>query len=421
MSHPHIAGIYGVEENDDVFALVMELVEGEDLSQRIFRGAIPIDEALLGTAAYMSPEQAKRKVADKRTDIWAFGCVLYEMLTGKRAFDGEDVSEALAAVLRADPDWTLLPVATPESVRAIVRGCLDKDRKRRIGDIAVPLFLFAHPSIDASAKTAGGRDVWRYAATAAFVAVAMSALVAFAAWRYTHSAGRTVARFAIVLPEGQILGSGRGGLAALSPDGSQIAYVASGQLRTGTVHFNFSESGSLVYVPGPASVSRQSANLVLVDPAGHVELLKLPPAPHEHPRLSPDGMKIVFGTDDGKNADVTVGKRGASLPSTSSPSTRPGSNACTCCSLSKSRVAACIWPVAPRTPDGAWVTQQARQVAWALGDRAEPVRFLTRDHDRKFTNSFDAVFQAQGSRIIRTPIQVPQANAIGAVRSDGPV
>src|SRR5262249_2434040 len=210
LNHPHIAGIYGVEESGDVFALVMELVDGEDLSQRISRGAIPLDEALpiakqiaealeaaheqgvvhrdlkpanikvredgtvkvldfglakfveatvlstvgsltqsptittpamtalgiiLGTAAYMSPEQAKGKPADKRSDIWAFGCVLYEMLTGTRAFDGDDVSDTLAAVLRADPDWTRLPVATPGSIRALLAGCLDKDRKRRISDI----------------------------------------------------------------------------------------------------------------------------------------------------------------------------------------------------------------------------------------------------------------------------------------------
>src|SRR5580765_3343054 len=178
LNHPNIAGIYGLEESGGVSALVMELVEGEDLSRRIARGAIPVDEALpyarqiaealeaaheqgivhrdlkpanikvrsdgtakvldfglakamepaagsspnvsqsptlttpamthagmlLGTAAYMSPEQAKGRAADKRSDMWAFGCVLFEMLTGTRAFEGEDVSDTLAAVLRGEPN-----------------------------------------------------------------------------------------------------------------------------------------------------------------------------------------------------------------------------------------------------------------------------------------------------------------------------
>src|ERR1700675_3517464 len=182
LNHPNIGGIYGLEERGGVTALVMELVEGEDLSQRIARGPIPIDEALpiakqsaealetaheqgiihrdlkpanikvrpdgtvkvldfglakamepvgraphvsqsptittpamtqagmiLGTAAYMSPEQARGKALDKRTDIWAFGCVLYEMLTGTRAFAGDDVSDVLASVLAREPDWARLP------------------------------------------------------------------------------------------------------------------------------------------------------------------------------------------------------------------------------------------------------------------------------------------------------------------------
>ena len=97
---------------------------------------------LLGTAAYMSPEQAKGKPADKRSDLWAFGAVLYEMLTGKRAYDGEDVSDTLAAVLRGDPDWAALPVRTPAAVVTAMRRCLEKDRKQRardIGDVSLAL------------------------------------------------------------------------------------------------------------------------------------------------------------------------------------------------------------------------------------------------------------------------------------------
>ena len=83
---------------------------------------------ILGTAAYMAPEQARGKTVDKRADIWAFGCVLYEMLTGKRAFEGDDVVDVLGAVARLEPDWTALPHATPPVIRRLVRGCLEKDR-----------------------------------------------------------------------------------------------------------------------------------------------------------------------------------------------------------------------------------------------------------------------------------------------------
>src|SRR5262245_57108624 len=196
LNHPHIAGIYGVDTTGDTMFLVLELVEGETLADRISRGgAIPISEAMaiarqiaealqaahdkgiihrdlkpgnvaltadnqvkvldfglakamegapaaqsslpgasmsptlslamteagfiLGTAAYMSPEQAKGRPADKRSDVWAFGCVLFEMLTGKRAFDGEDASDTLAGILRGDPDWNALPQNTPAYLREI--------------------------------------------------------------------------------------------------------------------------------------------------------------------------------------------------------------------------------------------------------------------------------------------------------------
>jgi eukaryotic-like serine/threonine-protein kinase len=208
LNHPHIAHIYGLEHSDGVRALVMELVEGEDLAQRLTRGPIPLDEALpiakqiaealeaaheqgiihrdlkpanvkvrsdgtvkvldfglskamepasglspsvsmsptittpamtqagmiLGTAAYMSPEQAKGRAADKRSDIWAFGCVLFELLAGKQAFHGDTVTEILAAVLRGDPDWAALPAGTSTNVRALLRHCLQKDQTLRLRD-----------------------------------------------------------------------------------------------------------------------------------------------------------------------------------------------------------------------------------------------------------------------------------------------
>src|SRR5262249_55727725 len=99
----------------------------------------------LGTAGYMAPEQAKGRPADKRSDVWAFGCVFYEMLTGKMAFKGEDVSDTLAAVLRAEPDWTALPADVSPSIRALLEGSLKKDRRERIADISTARFLMTDP------------------------------------------------------------------------------------------------------------------------------------------------------------------------------------------------------------------------------------------------------------------------------------
>jgi serine/threonine-protein kinase len=215
LNHPNIAAIYGIEESTRIRALVMELVEGDDLSQRIARGAIPLDEALpiakqiaealeaaheqgivhrdlkpanvkvrsdgvvkvldfglakamepvgalsasasmaptittpamtqagmiLGTAAYMSPEQARGKTVDKRADIWAFGAVLFEMLAGRRPFDGEDMTEVLGAVVRLEPPWDALPSDVPAPVRTLLQSCLVKDPRRRVADIAIALFV----------------------------------------------------------------------------------------------------------------------------------------------------------------------------------------------------------------------------------------------------------------------------------------
>ena len=207
LSHPNIATIYGLEDSASTRALVMELVEGPTLADRIKAGPIPVGEAvriarqiadaleyahergiihrdlkpanvkvtnhdaikvldfglakaleadpslidistsptisrmatmqgvLLGTAAYMSPEQAKAKTVDRRADIWAFGCVLYEMLTGKVAFPGESVTDTLAAVIRAEPDWSQLPAALSVRVRVLLQRCLQKDSKQRLRDI----------------------------------------------------------------------------------------------------------------------------------------------------------------------------------------------------------------------------------------------------------------------------------------------
>ena len=117
---------------------------------------------ILGTAAYMSPEQARGRAVDKRTDIWAFGCVLYEMLTGRRAFEGDDVTDTIAAVVRGEPNWSAIPPETPTRVVDVARRCLVKDPGRRFADISVPLFLLSE---DAPAPPRRQRRTARSAAT----------------------------------------------------------------------------------------------------------------------------------------------------------------------------------------------------------------------------------------------------------------
>jgi serine/threonine-protein kinase len=305
LNHPNIAHIHGLEQTGGVRALVMELVEGEDLSQRIARGPIPVDEALpiamqiaealeaaheqgiihrdlkpanikvrddgtvkvldfglakvleptsaaaagvtasptittpamtqigviLGTAAYMSPEQAKGRGADKRSDVWAFGCVLYEMLTGRRPFSGEDVSDTLAAVLRSDPDWNALPSTLPASIRSLIEGSLKKDRRDRIGDISTVLFLLNQPHAVSTAPLASQpsrQSLWRYAVVVV-VGVAIGAAAVAGMWKLTPSPAAPLTRFAMTLPQGQQLTLQRQAL-AIAPDGTHIAYAADGRL-----------------------------------------------------------------------------------------------------------------------------------------------------------------------------------------------
>ena len=118
---------------------------------------------ILGTAAYMSPEQAKGREADKRSDIWGFGCVLYEMLTGRRAFDGEDMTDVLGAVVRLEPDWKAVPSDVTPAVRTLLRSCLVKDRRQRVGDMSTVLFVLANTaSLTVTAPGHGGSHDARF-------------------------------------------------------------------------------------------------------------------------------------------------------------------------------------------------------------------------------------------------------------------
>jgi serine/threonine-protein kinase len=157
---------------------------------------------LLGTAAYMSPEQAKGRPADKRSDIWAFGCVFYEMLTGARAFGGDDVADTLASVLRQEPDYTLLPRDTPDAVRLLLRGCLTKDRHRRIGDVSAVRFVLDNvPHLTAAPGVAASTDArqngWRRPSWPLAAALLLSAMTGLVVWTFTRPQPAPITRYTI--------------------------------------------------------------------------------------------------------------------------------------------------------------------------------------------------------------------------------
>jgi Tol biopolymer transport system component len=309
LNHPNIAAIYGLEKTPGITALVMELVEGDDLSQRLARGAIPLDEALavakqiadaleaaheqgiihrdlkpanikvradgtvkvldfglakaaapaagssltlsmsptimspvlmsnvgviLGTAAYMAPEQARGKAVDQRADVWAFGTVLFEMLTGRRAFDGEDISITIANVLKEDVQWNALPADLPTPVRRLLRRCLQKDPKKRLSAIAdarldledaasntgeTPGRPFAAPE---TASPSARALPWAVAAVAGIIAGLLGV-------NYIRqpAAERAIIRTMIPPPEQAAFDfDNTVGPAVLSPDGRSVAFSA---------------------------------------------------------------------------------------------------------------------------------------------------------------------------------------------------
>ena len=177
---------------------------------------------ILGTAAYMSPEQARGKAIDKRTDIWAFGCVLYEMLTGHRAFDGETTSDVIAAIIERQPEMAKLPAPVPAHVRRVIERCLEKDPKRRARDIAEVALQLAEGGAVMSNRPSG----WRRPAAVAAALLIVGALASAAVVRQmTRSAAVAVPiEFTIGAPAGHTLA---GAIATVSPDGRHLAFVAS--------------------------------------------------------------------------------------------------------------------------------------------------------------------------------------------------
>jgi serine/threonine-protein kinase len=229
----------------------------------------------------MSPEQAKGRPADKRSDVWAFGCIVFEMLAGKRAFEGDDVGDTLAAVIRGEPDWTALPADLPRPLRAFIQGCLEKDRGRRIGHISTARFALDERTNEASAgvSTASPRGplMWRrvmpFVATALLVAAATSAVWW---WQRPRVAPQPVTRFSFSLAEGQQFTEGGLSVVAISRDGSHIAYRADRRLFIRSI-------GEVEARPIPGSELRNEPIAT-----GAV--------------FSPDGRAIAFWTGAGLNS-----------------------------------------------------------------------------------------------------------------------
>ena len=312
LNHPNIAAIHGLEESGDTRALVLELVEGPTLADRIAKGPIPLDETLpiakqiaealeaaheagvihrdlkpanikvkddgtvkvldfglakvldphpegdpsqsptltaaatqmgviMGTAAYMSPEQARGKPVDKRADIWAFGCVLYEMLTGQMAFQGEDVSLTLASVMKSDLNVTRLPPDLPPTVRTVLRKCLEKDpttRFRDIGDVRLALDGAFDTLTGVEGKPVGTPPppVWQRPATIVTALVASLIVGGIGVWSLTRPEAPRLTRFGISTSPPALVSGGSTSDVVISPDGSRIVYVGERGRIGGRLH-----------------------------------------------------------------------------------------------------------------------------------------------------------------------------------------
>jgi Tol biopolymer transport system component len=378
LNHPNIATIYGLEHSVDTSYLVMELVSGETLQERIKReGAFPVEESLaiakqiagaleaahdkgiihrdlkpanvkltpegkvkvldfglakafagdattddpsnsptlsqaatmqgviLGTAAYMSPEQARGKPVDKRTDIWAFGCVSYELLTGKPAFHGEDITEILAAVVKSEPDWSVLPAAAPVKVRDLLRRCLQKDKTLRMqsaGDVRIEIHeaLTVPPNAVAATVatvTSGWRERRAWTAAAGFALIAMVFAIGFVLRAPKPTQSLQAVRLSAEIGADASLYTRDGASAVLSPEGTRLALLASGSDQKPRIYVRSLDQLQTTSLSGTENAS--------------------------NPFFSPDGQWIGFFAD-GKLKKISV-QGGAAVTLCDATSDRGGS------------------------------------------------------------------------------------------------
>ena len=368
LNHHNIAAIYGLERTGATSAIVMELVDGPTLADRIVQGALPVDEALaiarqmadaleaahepgivhrdlkpanvkvrsdgvvkvldfglakavapvaamsissslsptittpamtqagiiLGTAAYMSPEQARGKPVDRRTDIWAFGCVVYETLTGRKAFEAEDVSLTFAEVMKSEPDWTVLP-ELPRPVRACLRRCFKKDPRKRLRDIGeMRLALEGTADVEPDERI-GPQPLRRRVSTWILAAAVAAALLAAALVLWSRPrpvSPPAVVRFEIHAPAGNTIPPGT---PALSPDGRTLAYVATDSQGTRRIFVRDLRSTESRVVAGTEGVV--------------------------YPFWAADGRSLAFTIDDGglKRVDIAGGSPRQLAPIVNAP------------------------------------------------------------------------------------------------------
>jgi serine/threonine protein kinase len=389
LNHPHIGAIYGLEETDGVTALVLELVEGPPLADRLMRGPLPIAEAIsiarqvaealdaahekgivhrdlkpanivlqnganaagvpsgdgrakvldfglaktialdgdltqrpsgsvgtadgriLGTPAYMSPEQARGQAVDKRTDIWAFGCLLFEMVSGRRAFEGTTVTDTIAHVLEREPDWSALPAATPEAVRKLIRRCLKKDPSRRlrdIGDVQLELDDPGAPGAMTSAEAPEARGIRTSGIVLTTLGVVILAGLGWLSTRYySLRAPSSVSAPSANAPERLTFDEGLQTDPTLSSDGRSVAY-SSNRAGNFDIYFQPVAGGNPVPVTNHPShdwqpdwsvkdqivfrSERDGGGLYVVPSTGGHER-RIAPFGHV-PRWSPDGARILF-------------------------------------------------------------------------------------------------------------------------------